>query len=605
MKKITNILIVLLGTLLCASCAKEPGTALQLSQDEFLDIDFAGTEKSLQITTEATWSIGGNPAWITVDPATGTGNATVALTIAPNDSENGRSATLEVKAGGTVRQLLVTQLGLSGDRLLISDSGFRTWLAGMGYIAIIDDERGEIVLTDKGAKTKELRPSHPSASNPIRSLEGIEFFTEIELLDARLGTLTELDLSGNTKLKTVYTTGNMGLTALDVSMLPDLETLQAAESGTMALDVTHNPELRYLSINYNPIIELDVTRNTKLQQLYASTCRRYQTPGDISTPVVSSISELDVSNCPDLIDLQCGANPFLTEIDVTHNPKLVELHTFGCGITELDTSNNPELESLWAFFTPTLARVDVTGNPKLKWFYIDETAITEIDLSGNPVLGEFRCCDMAITELDLSHNPELITLTAYGSQLTELDLSHNTRLVKLNLSRTPLTELDISMLPELVELVLFGSKITTVDLTTNPKIVGFGWTMAEGLTGETLNISGCRDLQLLQILTGQDNAIPGDDTLYLGDTPGEGAIYANIRHIIADDTRLAGKLNVTGNPVLETLSMQHNELGEALLTGNGNLHRLYLYDTDAAGVPTRITQSGNAADFQVVTSPRP
>lgn len=606
MKRILIISTAVLGAIFLSGCGKDRagGTGLELSRTEFLEIDPAGAEESIQITTGSTWSVTDIPDWIGVDPASGTGGATVTISISANGSPGARSAVMTVGTEGASRRILVTQLGTAVRRPIVPDSGFCTWLQSQGYVEIIDADSGEVAITDKGLRAQSMAPSHPSASNMIRSLKGLEFFPDIVQLDARLGTITEIDLSGNAKLKAVYLTSNPGLTALDISMLPDLELLQMAECGVMELDVTNNPELRYLSTTYNPIIELDVTKNTKLQQLYCTTNRRYAVPGDISTPVVSSLSHLDVSNCPELTDLHCGGNPFLTKVDVTANRKLKVLHTFGCGITELDTGNNPELETLQAFFSPTLAKVDVTNNPKLVWFYIDETAITEIDLSGNPLLAEFRCCDMNISELDLSHNPKLITLNAYGSNISEIDLSHNPLLVQLHLSRTLLTHLDVSMLSDLVELALFESRITSLDLTDNPKITGLGWTMAEGMVAESLDISGCRNLKLLQILSGGHNAIPGDDTLYLGEMPGM-STSANIRNIILDDTVLATRLNVTNNPTIETLSIQNCELVTATLKDNPNLRSLYFNGTDAGSLPTTVVQSGNAAGFSVITTPRP
>ncbi len=597
---------VLACTLLFAGCTQEPKQAsLELSKTEFLGLDFAGSDESLGITTASEWSITDAPSWIDVKPGSGKGDATVTLTVGVNGSDEGRSASLKVTAGKTTHTVLITQIGVQGERQIIPDRGFRTWLETQRFAKIIDNTGGEVVITDRGLAAKSMVPTHPSSANMIRSLEGLGFFPNLVKLDARnLGTISQIDLSGNTKLQEVYLTANGALTALDVSMLPELRLLQLAECNVQELDVTHNPELTYLSIDYNGIIELDVTQNTKLRQLYCTTSRRYERPGDISTPIVSSISALDVTNCPELTDLQCGGNPFITELDVTQNPKLQVLHTFGCSITEWHTSHNPELENLQVFFSPTLAKVDVTQNPKLVWFYIDETAVPSIDLSQNPLLGEFRCCDTAVSELDLSHNPKLVTLYAYGSKITELDLSHNPLLARVNMARTPLTTLDVSMLPDLVELNLHGTQIMTVDLKPNPRMELFAWTMADDLVGESLDISGCKQIRELQILSNRDNAIPGDDTFYLGATP-NGQIYAKIKTIIADNTRLAGKLNVVNNPYLETLSMQNCTLSQAVLTGNSNLHDFYMNNTSAAGKATAITQSGNAADFQVVTTPRP
>lgn len=596
MKKIVVILTVMLSGALLFSCQKDSGEGLELSRTEILDVDFSGAEESLQITTGAAWAITQMPSWISADPESGTGNATVTLTIAVNNSEKARSASLQVKAGSAVRTITITQLGVTGERQIIPDRGFRTWLSAQGYIVVIDDTSGEVVVTERGLAAQSIAPVNPSPTNPVNSIEGIEFFPSILELDIRsLNSIARVDVSTNTKLRAIYLTGNGAISQLDVTMLPDLQVLQVTGCRLEEIDVTQNPKLTYLNISSTRIIELDVTKNPELLHLYCTTCTREEQG--------VSLSNVDLSKCPKLVDFNCGWNPDITQIDVSANPALEVLQVYGCGITELNTDNNPELENLQLFFTPELATVDVSNNPELVWFYLDETKVTEIDLSHNPKLAEFRCCDTEISELDLSHNPELITLYAYGSKLTSIDVDHNPKLIQLDIHDTEIAELDLSNNMALMELNCFWTKITSLDLSGHTAMTKLGWTIENGVC-EYLNISGCKNMQVLQILSNTNNAIPGDDTLYLGATP-DGAIYANIKTIIADDTRLAGSMNVSGNPVLETLSMQRCELGTVTLRDNPNLHRLYMNGTSAAGVPTQIVQSGNAADFQVVTSPRP
>jgi Leucine-rich repeat (LRR) protein len=326
---------------------------------------------------------------------------------------------------------------------------------------------------------------------------------------------------------------------------------------------------------------------------------------------VASISELDLSNCTKITDLHCGWLPFLTEIDLTCLPKLVKFLPHGSGFTELDTSQNPELETFQAFFTPNLTTVDVTQNPKLKWFYLDNTKVTSVDLSGNPVLAELRFESTKIESIDLSHNPELLTLYCAAAAIKSLDVSHNPKLIELALPSTAVSELDVSNTPNLQLLNCLTTKISSLDVTQCPEMRRLGLTRKDNngnyVACDYLNISGCKYLTELAIATNATtsfNALQGD-VLFLGlDTEVDGLVTAKIKTLIADNISVQNVYSEK-NSALETLSLQNCRMARIDMLDNANLHKLYMYGTDAAGVPTTVSQSGNAADFEIVTTPRP
>lgn len=602
MKKLL-IICAALGTLLFAGCKeppKEQGT-LDISENEFSGMAADGEERTFDVVSNTAWSVTGMPEWIGAEPDKGNGNGTVTLTFAANDTESIRSASLTVAAGVINRRITVTQLVAADDLPVIPDAGFRAWLEREGYIEVTNESKGTVEITEAGRQAQEMVIAHPSSTNLVRSVEGLNYFPELQRLDVRELGLTELDVSENVKLRAIIALNN-AISSIDVTMLPDLQLLYIQSCNVEELDVTQNPKLISLGIDGNPIIELDLTNNPALRELYCTSCCRYR-PG--SDDVVASISELDLSNCPNITDLQCGWNPFLTEIDLNGLSKLKKLHTYGCGFTELDTNNNPELENFQAFFTPSLARVDVRNNPKLKWFYLDETAVTSIDLSGNPVLAEFRFCDTDIESIDLSHNPELLTLYCYGSAIQSLDVSGNPRLIELDLASTDITVLDISNNRDLQMLNCLSTKITSLDISMCPEMRRFGWTVRDAnIVCDRLDISGCRNLTLLQILTSNYNALQGD-TIYLGlDTDEQGLVVSKIKTIIADNIAVQN-IYCEDNPTLEMLSVQNCRFARIDLVNNPNMHKLYMNGTDAAGTPTTVNHSGNAADFEVITTPRP
>ena len=86
----------------------------------------------------------------------------------------------------------------------------------------------------------------------IASLEGIEYFTAMTILDCRKNQLTSLDLSKNTALVNLDC-GNNQLATLDVSQNPALSTLYCNNNQLTSLDVSHNPSLKNFSCFMNRI----------------------------------------------------------------------------------------------------------------------------------------------------------------------------------------------------------------------------------------------------------------------------------------------------------------------------------------------------------------
>ena len=90
------------------------------------------------------------------------------------------------------------------------------------------------------------------------------------------------------------------------------------------------------------------------------------------------IGKLDVSNCTELVELDCSYNQ----------------------LTELDISNNT---AMW---------------------YLDcgDNQLTELDVSNNTALVELACYDNQLTELDISNNTAMWILSCRNNQLTSLNL---------------------------------------------------------------------------------------------------------------------------------------------------------------------------------------
>lgn len=154
---------------------------------------------------------------------------------------------------------------------------------------------------------------------------------------------------------------------------------------------------------------------------------------------------LDLSDCVELVLLDCSFNPPLGTINVRGCTGLRELYCIACSLTELDVSTNTAMELLNcnsnmlreldvsaltqinSLSCPynSLTELDLSENTNITWLQFNGNPISEIDLSMLPQLELLDCGETALTSIDLSHNPLINTLNCQGNRMRELDLSAN------------------------------------------------------------------------------------------------------------------------------------------------------------------------------------
>ena len=163
-------------------------------------------------------------------------------------------------------------------------------------------------INPKSATNKPLIESTKEVNvynKNLTSLQGIEYFTALEKLNCTSNSLTSLDVSKNTKLKTLYCISNNIATLV----FPDTETLEEVQC------------------NANRLTSLDVSKCTGLKTFYC---------------INNALPSLDLSNCTKLEDLSCTENQ-LTALDVSKNTALKRM---GCYNNQLSTLDISMLSSL-------------------------------------------------------------------------------------------------------------------------------------------------------------------------------------------------------------------------------------------------------------------
>ena len=159
----------------------------------------------------------------------------------------------------------------------IPDAEFEARLIAQGIDTegILDGQ----VLTDDIDHILILDVSTPFPPPYIQDLTGIEDFTNLEFLNFASNEITTVDLSNNVNLKTLVAKFN-NLTTLDISSNLALEVLDITncfpgtcdqENTISELDLSTNIELKSIFLNfYNQLSSLDLSNNGELESVTVS-----------------------------------------------------------------------------------------------------------------------------------------------------------------------------------------------------------------------------------------------------------------------------------------------------------------------------------------------
>ncbi|MDY4661230.1 MAG: leucine-rich repeat domain-containing protein [Pseudoflavonifractor capillosus] len=255
---------------------------------------------------------------------------------------------------------LVGQLSMPATALAVMQS--RTYMGDINITEVFRDQKFQAWLLKSsnlggvgadGILTEEERQAVTELNLSglgLTSLEGLEVFPNLQLLDCSRNNLTQLDLSQNPALVQLYCSNNR-LTSLDVSQ---------------------NMNLEHLSCSFNRITQLDLTGHSKL---IALNCE------------MNLLTSLTLTGCTDLLSMYCRNN-LLTSLDLTDNTKLVFIETFDNRLTSIDVSKLEDLTFL----------------------HIDHNRLKELDMSHNTKLqgGGFVARNNFMEKIYLPNQPGLI-----------------------------------------------------------------------------------------------------------------------------------------------------------------------------------------------------
>lgn len=177
-----------------------------------------------------------------------------------------------------------------------------------------------------------------------------------------------------------------------------LEEIDIYQNEVSILDFSNNPNLKFVDASFNPISSVNFTQNGLLENFYIGNT------GLDPNPPIAIVSEIDVSNNPNLIEFSCVDCPNLTTIDVSNNPNLQYFNFAYCNVSEIDVSQNPLLLGFAASLpfnpigsNPNLTSLDFSNNPNLEILIVYGTNIESPNVkNGNN--GNFINFDARLTQ---------------------------------------------------------------------------------------------------------------------------------------------------------------------------------------------------------------
>lgn len=247
------------------------------------------------------------------------------------------------------------------DYLSIPDNTFETMLIDQGIDS--DGIINQQLLKSDAENITHLDLDYSAHYGEIYNLTGIEGFLNLKNLIATQHSIETINLSFNTKLDTLYLSGNH-LTTIDVSSNKNLILLDVQSNLlTSITGLAEATQLKDLDLSWNYLETLSIP-NENLEILHLSnndlTALNINNAVNVKNILLNTnlLTSLDVSTNTLLETLLIPDNN-IESINLENNSNLAYLHLFSNSFTSLDVSNNQELVSLKVDRNPDLTCVKI------------------------------------------------------------------------------------------------------------------------------------------------------------------------------------------------------------------------------------------------------
>ena len=320
------------------------------------------------------------------------------------------------------------------DEIYIADTNFKNaLLQGTEGMGSVDSNNDGKISREEAKAVGAIRVSDKN----IRSLSGIEFFENLQVLEASNNHLTSVSLNNLTKLTNIVLLGNQLSGILDFSALINLKT----GSETQILRNGNNPDIVRIKVaTPAKAAALNIVENTLKYSSTDATDRNIELDPILKAAIIeSSGRSIDRNNDGEI--------------------SMGEAEAYSGGITasaEGITSfsgleyfkNVTSIYILPSSGQNTLAdgkrKISLTGLSALHTLTISTSTLEEIELKNLPVLKTVRLVNNSINKVSFDNTPLVEDLSLERNNLTTIDnniFSVLTKLTKLNLLGNRITPL--------------------------------------------------------------------------------------------------------------------------------------------------------------------
>lgn len=228
-------------------------------------------------------------------------------------------------------------------------------------------------------------------------------FTFLEKVICENNLVTSVIFPENSVLREANFNGNL-MTAIDMSMIPEIVSLDIANNYLTSIDVTNASYLSFLNISNNSLTSLDVDNNEFLSILDVS----YNQLTELSTHMNYGLQELIV-NSNEIEELDLSDNYNLIFIEAPEN-KLTSLNLENLEyLIYLDLSSNDlNCLNIKSGYNERISSLLVTNNPNLSCIQADTDSgegINTMQLDGGTSFNTLceECQTVGTHEIELDH----------------------------------------------------------------------------------------------------------------------------------------------------------------------------------------------------------
>ena len=366
----------------------------------------------------------------------------------------------------------------------VPDDNFEQALITLGYdVGLLDD----YVPT----ATIEILTTLDISGNAIEDLTGIEDFTALQTLNCSNNILSVLNISDNFNLVEINCSNNT-LEGLDFTNNANLISVNIANNNFTEFDASVISALEIFNCDENTIVALDFTTSTALTSLSCA------------------------SNVLEILNIQNGENPNLSNLNAQNNPDLTCIQTddgtapagvtwlkdatteyaINCRFGETFVPDDNFEQALIDLgfdvaplddYVPTVniknrTALNVSGKEISDLTGIEDfegltnlnfsnNVITAANLNYNLRLVSIDASNNQLSDLDITNQLDLEVLIIEGNSFNQIDFSNNLDLKVLNISENNFSVLDVSLLLDLERLNCSSNQLTELDVTLNSNLV--------------------------------------------------------------------------------------------------------------------------------------